>query len=164
MPVGPREGPQCATSHRLDVRRLQALRALAHFEFHLLVFGQGAETATVLDLGMVGKQILAAAIGGDETKALAVVEPLDGAGLHVAHEYVPKAKKEKQNLRRRGCAHADRDTQETSIREFKPGPDLLCEQVGTGSRPCGNGLVHVCAQQCNRNTAHCKADLRLIAR
>jgi hypothetical protein len=51
-------------------------------------------------------------------------------------------------------ASVDRNTQETSNREFKPGPafnDLpnnykAIKSGGTGIRPCGNGLVHVCAR------------------
>ena len=47
---------------------------------------------------------------------------------------------------------ADRDTQETSNREFKPGRAFRAPKQnfdsatsgGTGIRPCGNGLVHVC--------------------
>lgn len=70
---------------RLDVRSLQALGALLDFEFNLLAFCQGTETATVADLAVVGEKVLAAVSGRDEAEALAIVEPLDGAGLDAAH-------------------------------------------------------------------------------
>mmetsp|Transcript_1267 Transcript_1267/g.2318 ORF Transcript_1267/g.2318 Transcript_1267/m.2318 type:complete len:206 (+) Transcript_1267:681-1298(+) len=76
-------------SERLDARSLQALGALLHFEFDLGAFGQRAEAAAVLDFAVVGEQVLAAVGRRDEAESLAVVEPLDDAGLHGAHERFP---------------------------------------------------------------------------
>src|SRR5216117_3145223 len=66
---------------RLDVRRLQALRALLHFELHLLAFLQRLEAAH-LDRGVMREQIFAALGRGDEAEALGVVEPLNSASCH----------------------------------------------------------------------------------
>src|SRR5690348_1953471 len=69
------------SADRLDRDRLLALGAVLHFEFHLLVLLQGLEAAA-LDLGEMGEEVLAAAVGLDEAEALRVVEPLHGAGAH----------------------------------------------------------------------------------
>src|SRR3954466_4832995 len=66
---------------RLDVRRLQALRAAAHLELHLLAFLQRLEAAH-LDRGVMREQIFAALGRGDEAEALGIVKPLNGAGWH----------------------------------------------------------------------------------
>jgi hypothetical protein len=55
-----------------DVRSLRALLALRHLEPHALVFSQRLE-ARALDFLEVGEEVLAAAIRGDEAKALAFV-------------------------------------------------------------------------------------------
>jgi hypothetical protein len=73
-----RPGP--STLHRLDVSRLQPLRALLRFEAHLLIFSQRLE-AVASDFGEVSEQVVAALVRGDEAKAFAVVEPLNGAGF-----------------------------------------------------------------------------------
>gem|GEM_PF-4317633 len=57
-----------------DVRCLRALLALSQFELHALVLAQRLE-ATALDFLEVVEEVLAAAIGGDEAEALALVEP-----------------------------------------------------------------------------------------
>src|SRR5574343_138399 len=82
--VWARGAPGC--SERADARSLQALGALLGFELDLRAFGQRAEAAAVLDFAVVGEQILAAVGGGDEAVALAVVKPLDDAGLLGAPE------------------------------------------------------------------------------
>jgi hypothetical protein len=67
-----------------DLRRLGALLALRHFEFHALGFGQGLEPGA-LDFAEVGEEVLAAVVRGNEAEALAFVEPLHGAsfGCHI---------------------------------------------------------------------------------
>jgi hypothetical protein len=65
---------------RANVRGLRALLALFDFELDALGFSQRLE-ARALDLAEMGEQILAAAILGDESKALAFVEPFNGARL-----------------------------------------------------------------------------------
>jgi len=72
---------------RLDVRSLQALLALLHFEFNALVLGQALEARGTLDFAEVGEQVLAAGVRGDEPEALAVIEPLHdtGFGRHIFH-------------------------------------------------------------------------------
>src|SRR3990172_5224994 len=70
-------------SDRSDVRRLEALRPLGDVELHLLALRQRTE-AFGLDGGVVAEDVLAAVVLGDETEALRVVEPLHGAGSHVA--------------------------------------------------------------------------------
>ncbi len=59
---------------------MRALLALGHFKLHALVFGERLE-AFALDFLEVGEEILAAIVGGDESKALAFVEPFDGSGF-----------------------------------------------------------------------------------
>src|SRR4028118_1140001 len=73
----PRIVPQTLVEslHRLDVSRLQALRALDDVELDGSAFGEGAETAT-LDGGEVDEHVVAV-LGGDEAEALGVVKPLD---------------------------------------------------------------------------------------
>jgi hypothetical protein len=67
---------------RLDVRRLVAFRPRGDVERNLLVFLQALEART-LDRGEVREHVLAAAIGGNEAKALRIVKPLDGSGCHI---------------------------------------------------------------------------------
>src|SRR6185312_3230287 len=62
-----------------DVLSRRALGALNDVELHALAFGEGAEAAA-LDGGVVDEAILLATFGGDEAKALGVVEPLHSAG------------------------------------------------------------------------------------
>jgi hypothetical protein len=69
-------------SERLDVRRLQALRAALDLELDFLAFLERLEAAH-LDRGVMREQIFAAFGRGDEAEAFGVVEPLDGAGCHV---------------------------------------------------------------------------------
>src|SRR5438874_11674885 len=69
---------------RLDVRRLQALRALLHFELDLLAFLQRLEAAH-LDRGVMREQIFAALSRGDEAEALGIVEPLNSTGCHLIY-------------------------------------------------------------------------------
>ncbi len=65
---------------RLDVRSLQAFLALLHFEFDALVFDQGLE-AVAFDVTEVSEEVSAAFVLCNEAVALAVVEPLHGAGF-----------------------------------------------------------------------------------
>src|SRR5437764_9010366 len=58
-----------------DVRCLQALGALGHFELDRRAFAQGAEAAT-LNRREVDEHVLTV-LAGDEAEALGVVEPLD---------------------------------------------------------------------------------------
>src|SRR5258708_23069761 len=67
------------SAHRLDLRCLLALGAFLHLELDLLVLLEGLE-AGALDLGEMGKEVVAAAVGFDEAEAFGVVEPLHGAG------------------------------------------------------------------------------------
>src|SRR3990172_9106590 len=69
-------------SGRFDVFSLVAFRAGLHFVAYLLAFLQGAEAAAALDRAEMHEDILAAAVGRDETKALGVVKPLHSPGLH----------------------------------------------------------------------------------
>ena len=66
---------------RLDIGRLQTLRALLRFEADALIFSQRLE-AVAREFLEVGKEVVAAVVRGDEAKAFAVVEPLDGTGIH----------------------------------------------------------------------------------
>ena len=72
--------PSPSNLQRLDVSRLQTLRALLRFEAHLLVFSQRLE-AVAADFREMREQVVAALVRGDEAKALAVVEPLNGTGI-----------------------------------------------------------------------------------
>src|SRR3990170_3245787 len=65
-----------------DVRGLRALLAVDDVELHLLTFLQVAE-AVGLDGAVVDEDVLTA-LHGDEAVALLRVEPLHGAGNHVA--------------------------------------------------------------------------------
>src|ERR1700761_992911 len=69
------------TLQRLDVSRLQTLGALLRFEAHLLVFSQRLE-AVAADFREVSEQVVAALVRCNEAKAFAVVEPLNGTGIH----------------------------------------------------------------------------------
>src|SRR5262249_13187519 len=64
-----------------DVRRLQALRALHHFELHPLAFDQRAE-AFRLDGSVVAEDVLATAVLRDEAEALRIIEPLHFTSSH----------------------------------------------------------------------------------
>src|ERR1700741_1308805 len=75
---------------RADLRGLLALRAVLHFELDLLVLLEGLEART-LDLGEMGEEVLAAAVGFDEAEALGVVEPLHGTGAHcISFRCIPR--------------------------------------------------------------------------
>src|SRR5207249_12197580 len=67
---------------RLDVGRLVPFGAGRYVKGHFLVFAK-ALVSFALNRREVRKQILAAAIGRDETKALAVVEPFYCTSTHV---------------------------------------------------------------------------------
>jgi len=69
------------TLQRLDVGCLKALRAALRLEADLLVFHQRFESVT-RNFRKVREQVCASGIRGDESKALAFVEPLDRAGFH----------------------------------------------------------------------------------
>ncbi len=65
-----------------NVRRLQTFLALFDIEFHFFAFVQRTiTTVRILNRGKVNEQVLFATVRGNETIALAVVEPLDGALL-----------------------------------------------------------------------------------
>lgn len=57
-----------------------ALRPCADVERNLLTLGEGFE-AFSLDIGVMDKEIFAAALRGDEAEPLAVIEPFDGSCL-----------------------------------------------------------------------------------
>src|SRR5271166_1348575 len=61
--------------------RLRAFRSLGDFELDALIFLKGAKTIP-LDLRMVDEYVFCAAIRGDKTEALFVIEPLDGSLCH----------------------------------------------------------------------------------
>jgi hypothetical protein len=67
----------------LNVGSLLAFGTSGHFEGNALVFLQGLEAAG-LDLGEVGEEVFAAAVGGDEAVALGVIEPFNDASLHLS--------------------------------------------------------------------------------
>src|SRR5207244_7970722 len=67
---------------RLDIGRLVPFGAGRYVKGHLLVFAKALVSFT-LNRREVCKQVLAAAIGRDETKALAVVEPFNCTCTHV---------------------------------------------------------------------------------
>src|SRR5436305_2536072 len=67
--------------HFANVLRLQPLRALHHFELHLLPLGKSAE-AVRLDRRVVAEDVLTAPALGDEAVALGVVEPLHSSSRH----------------------------------------------------------------------------------
>src|SRR6476659_2441867 len=71
---------ECRSGEDANVRGLQALLALLHFEFDALVFGERLE-AVALDVAKVGEEVGAARVLRDEAEALALVEPLHGSGL-----------------------------------------------------------------------------------
>jgi hypothetical protein len=54
---------------------------LLGFKAHLLVFREGLETFAA-NFRKVGEQIIAASVRRDESKTLAVVEPLVDTGIH----------------------------------------------------------------------------------
>src|SRR5262245_46588796 len=68
---------------RLDVGCRRTLLALRHVERYLLSLFQRL-VARHLDRRVMGKEILAAVIRGDEAEAFRVVEPLHGTCSHVA--------------------------------------------------------------------------------
>ena len=59
----------------------QALGGFLDFKGDLLAFGPGLETRTA-DRGKMDEHVLAAIIGGNETKTLALVEPLHNTSIH----------------------------------------------------------------------------------
>ena len=62
-----------------NVLRLEAFRALRGLELDLCTFGERAESASFLNGGVVDENVFAR-FGGNETKTLCVVEPLDSTG------------------------------------------------------------------------------------
>src|SRR5260370_14241695 len=72
----------CNVLQRRDFRSLLALRALRHFEAHLLVFLQRLEAAA-LNLRKMREQVFPASVRRDEPKSLRVVEPLYGTCCHL---------------------------------------------------------------------------------
>jgi hypothetical protein len=66
---------------RLDVLGSRAFLALSDLKLNLLSFSQRLE-AGALNRGMMDENVLAAIFRADETEALAVVKPLDGACNH----------------------------------------------------------------------------------
>jgi len=66
---------------RRDVCSLQALRAALRLVAHLLIFRERLE-ALAAHFGKVSEKIVAACIGSNEAKALAIVEPLNSTGIH----------------------------------------------------------------------------------
>lgn len=73
--------PACHLVSRANVGRLQAFGAGGDIKSNALTFGQGLETLA-LDCGKMGEKIVTAAFGGDETKALGLVEPLHNTCCH----------------------------------------------------------------------------------
>jgi hypothetical protein len=67
---------------RLDVVRLQTLRAALHLKLDFLPFLESLE-AGHLNRGVMREQVLAALARGDEAEAFGVVEPLYGTGCHL---------------------------------------------------------------------------------
>src|SRR5581483_9723835 len=69
-----------------DVGRLQTFCAFFDVEFDGIAFIQAAiAVARILNRRIVHKEVFAPVSGGDETIALAVVEPLDGAVFALIH-------------------------------------------------------------------------------
>lgn len=64
-----------------DVRRLQAFGPALRLVADFLAFGEGLE-AIAADFREMREQIVAAGVGRNEAEALAIVEPLDGTGIH----------------------------------------------------------------------------------
>src|SRR5437868_13298643 len=67
----------------LDLVGLHALLALHGDEGHALAFLKRLEPGA-LDRAEVHEQV-GAALGGDETEALGIIEPFDGSGLTIRH-------------------------------------------------------------------------------
>src|SRR5436190_15495300 len=75
-------GPKLSRSDLGDVLGRRALLALHDVELYPVAFGQRLE-AVALDRGVMDEAVLAAAVRGDETEALRIIEPLDDAlGTH----------------------------------------------------------------------------------
>ena len=117
---------------RADVRRLQTLRALLDLELDALVLLQALEAGAGLDLAEVGEQVLAAAFGGDEAEALAVVELFDGAGLGgVFHGELLEGMGVVKSLRAADGGGAEHSTLEKhQPGEFRSGPAVA--GIGAG--------------------------------
>ena len=60
---------------------LRTFGPLGDFELNALIFLKGAKTIP-LDLRMVDEYVFCASVRGDKTKALFVIEPLDGSLCH----------------------------------------------------------------------------------
>ena len=69
---------------RSDIAGLLAFRTLIDIEIDTLAFFQCFEAIHV-DGREMCKQIFTAIIGGDETKAFGVIEPLNGTSCHLKH-------------------------------------------------------------------------------
>jgi len=74
---------ELARSSSLNLGRLLAFLAIYDLEGHFLPFLERLEALHV-DLREMCEQVFAAAIRGDETEALRVIEPFHCAGCHVA--------------------------------------------------------------------------------
>src|SRR5260370_37993213 len=72
----------CNVLQRRDFRSLLALRALRHFEAHLLVFLQRLEAAA-LNLGEMREEVVTATVRSDKPESLRIVEPLYGTCCHL---------------------------------------------------------------------------------
>src|SRR3984957_1032670 len=99
------------TLQRLDVSRLQTLGALLRFEAHLLVFSQRLE-AVAADFREVSEQVVAALVRSNEAKAFAVVEPLNGTGIHEE-----SLRKKKVKIAPSGAREASRRERTTNTAE-----------------------------------------------
>jgi hypothetical protein len=67
--------------HRLDVSGLFAFLSVDYVKRNTLVFGQGFK-AIPLNCGKMGKEIIPAAIGRNESKTFGVVKPFHSASSH----------------------------------------------------------------------------------
>src|SRR5260370_32630762 len=77
-------------SHRTDVLRLRSFLSLGRLEFDLLVLIQ-RPVAAARDRGEVDEHVRRPVIGGDETKALVGVEPLNRACCHQLKSFIRHA-------------------------------------------------------------------------
>ena len=88
MVTGRRRGSPSGSVHSDDVFGRRPLRAVDHIEFDFLALGKASE-AFGLDGGEMDEAILSIVGSGNETKALLVVEPLDGS-LHTHVAALPR--------------------------------------------------------------------------
>src|SRR5260370_5361876 len=81
-----RHRPSRYLSDRADVRSLQALGPLVHFELHLLPLGERAK-AFRHDGGVMAEYVRTTVVLHDESEALRVVEPLHGTSDHFSRHF-----------------------------------------------------------------------------